>query len=338
VGGDTDTQHLLNRLTELGERIAHDPQSPLSWRYQLEQADTLLRLALRSRTEERDNFLHLAIDSYYSASLQSPGNEQAAHQLLAQLPTWISQVYPGHPLTTYAVLQEIHADYQMVLAQHGDQPALAQQHLRDRLMQFAQTYPKAPEAPKAVMDAGQVCEAMGKVAEARQCYHYLSEHFAGHALARKAGGALWRLGLEGEPLHLNLPPLFASEGTAPFDLSEMHGKLVVVHCWSSADTHAADDFELLKNVAYRYEPRGVEVIHVNMDAKAAQARGFLEARLTAGTHLYQPGGKEGAFAEHYGIETLPQIFLVGQDGCMIKHSIQATQIEAEINARLPRER
>ena len=45
------------------------------------------------------------------------------------------------------------------------------------------------EAPKAVLEAGETWEALNKLDDARHCYRYLAEAYAGQPVARKAGGA-----------------------------------------------------------------------------------------------------------------------------------------------------
>jgi len=77
---------------------------------------------------------------------------------------------------------------------------------------------------------------------------------------------------------------------------------------------------------------------VNMDAEPAEGRAFLSGRLTAGVHVYQPGGLDGAVAERYGLQKVPQAFLVNRDGTLLKHSLTASRLEAELADRLPRGR
>jgi hypothetical protein len=75
-----------------------------------------------------------------------------------------------------------------------------------------------------------------------------------------------------------------------------------------------------------------------MDADLNAARSFLAGRLTMGTHVYQRGGLDGLVAERYGIQTLPTLFLLGNDGSLIKQSLPAAGLEAEVSSRLPRGR
>jgi hypothetical protein len=75
-----------------------------------------------------------------------------------------------------------------------------------------------------------------------------------------------------------------------------------------------------------------------MDAEAAEGRAFLAGRLTAGVHLYQSGGLDGAVAERYGIQELPQAFLVSRDGKLLKHSLSVERLETELTDQLPHRR
>ena len=331
---DREMKPLLDRLSELSRLISENAQSPQAWRYPLEQAEILLRLAARSQGEERDKLLRMAIDSYYSAAVLSPGDQPAAYERLQRLPEQIARALPGNPLAQYAMLQEIQADCTRVLEKNGGDRDKAQEHRGTRLMRFARENIQSPEAPGAILEAAQISESLGANEEACRCYRYLSENFPGHAAGRKAGGALWRLGKIDGPVRLEMPLLYAPSGDAPFDLAQLRGKLVVVYFWSSTDAHAAGDFLALKQLTDRYGSRGVEVVYVNMDDDPARGRAFLSGQLTAGVHLYQSGGLAGAAAERYGILELPHAFLVGKDGTLLGHSLPAAQLESHVNQHL----
>jgi len=332
---DQEYERLVKRMSALSDTIGRNPQDPQVYRWSLDQGETLLRLALRSKGDERENWLRMAVDCYHSAAVQSPVKQQNAYQLLAQLPAWIVQNVPGSPVASYAVYQEIQADFLRRLGESGDTSGKAQAHLCQRLVQFAQESPAVPEAPKALMEAGHTYEQMGKTDQARQCYRYVTEKYAGKPAGRNAGGALWRMGLDGEQVDLRLPSLYSAPGDGEvFDLIPMRGRLVVLHFWSASDPRAETNFETLKQLAYRSKRFSFSLVHVNMDADPAAAREFLKGKLTSGIHLHQSGGLSGPVAERYGIEKVPEIFLLGPDGKLVKHSLTASKVEAEIEAHL----
>ncbi len=334
---DPELQRLLEKLSAMSDAIGRNSQSPNVWLTQMEQGGVLFQIAERSKPEEQANWLRMAVDSYYSAAVQSPTNEIGAVNQLGRLPGRIVAEFPRSALASYAALQMVEADYARAIARDGEHPEQAKALLHNGLLHFARAYPLAPEAAKAVQDAAEISEQLGQTANARCCYRYLADNFAGQPVARTAGGALRRLGLAGEPVRMELPLLYAAPiGDHTFDLKELRGKLVAVYFWSSATPEAGDDLQTLKDVASKYQDRGLELVYVNVDDDPVKARTFLDGRLTVGTHVFQRGGLDGPVAERYGIQTLPQMFLIGPDGNVIRQAMRASQLEAEVSGRLPR--
>jgi peroxiredoxin len=323
---------LLQRLTQLSQLIERNAQSPELWKYHLEQADVLLQLAGQSTEKERDGLLRMAVDASYSAAVLCPREQPVAVQRLRQLPQYLAQAFPGNPAMIYALLQGIQADCTLVLERSGGDHAKSEEYRCERLMQFAQLYPEAPEAIKSVQQAAKTRESLGQNEEACHCYRFLVEHFPNAPAARKAEGALWRLGSDHEPIQLQLPLLYVSGSSTQntFNLDELRGKIVLVYFWASTSTSALEDFQTIRQLTDRYGSRGLEVVYVNMDAESAQARAFLSGQLTAGVHCYQAGGLDSPLAERYGIQELPQAFLIGRDGSVLKHSLPASRLEAEL--------
>jgi thiol-disulfide isomerase/thioredoxin len=333
---EKELKPLLDRLGALSDLIGKNSQTPGAWRYHLEQSQILFNVAARSRPEERDSWLRMAIDSSYSAAVLSPANELTAAQSLAQLPGQISRAYPGTVFVSYAALQEVQADYMRELARDGEEPAKAQERHCQRLLRYAQEFPTSADAPKVVMEAAKMSEAQGKTDITSCCYRYLIDHFPGQPMARKAEGSLWRLGQAGEVVQFELPLLYSPDDrSAPaFDLKQTSGKLVIVYFWSSAQPECVDDFPILRQLSDRYQFDGLELVYVNLDTDPAKAREFLSGRLTAGIHVQDKGGLEGAVAERYGIQALPEAFLLAPNGTLIHHSLKASQLEPEIASRL----
>jgi hypothetical protein len=337
VPNEQQLRPLLDKLTELSQFIERNSQSPQVWQYHLEQAELLLRLAVQSQEKERDGVFRMAVDAFYSAALLCPREQPIAFERLRQLPSRLAQSYPGSSAILYAVLQEIQADCVLVLEQSGGDSVKSEKHRCERLLQFARQHPDVPEAAKAVLQAAQTAESLGDNEEAGRCYRYLVDHHPTDAAARKAVGALWRLGQDHQPMVLELPLLYASanNSNAVFNLDEMHGRLVVVYFWTSTSDRVSEEFQMLKQLTDRYAGRGLEIVYVNLNSEPAEGRAFLSGRLTAGVHVYQPGGMEGSIAERYGLQKVPQAFLVGTDGELLKHSLSASQLATELANRLP---
>ena len=72
----------------------------------------------------------------------------------------------------------------------------------------------------------------------------------------------------------------------------------------------------------------------NLDTTSEEATTFLKRSPFAAQHLYQPGGLEGKLATDYGIQVLPQVFLVGKDGKVVGKNLQISTVEEEIKKSL----
>jgi hypothetical protein len=337
AANEKEFKPLLDRLTELSERINKDAQSPDLWRHHLDQAQVMMKLAGLTAGKERNEWVKHAIDSCFSAAVCSPEKENTAHGWLKVMPRQITRAFPGCPAYSYAAREEIEADYVRITEKPTENPNKNKEYKRDRLMHFAREYPQGSEAPEAVQEAAQLCESMEKPEEARKCYRYLAEHFPNHTLGRKAVGTMWRMGAAGETVSLNLPLLFATGDPSAtyYDLRQSRGHVVVVYFWSSTTSQAEEDFLILKQITDRYQYRGLDVVYVNLDTNLEQAKSFLAGRLTSGTHVHQDDGLNSPLAERYGIQNLPQTFLIGRDGSLVRHSIPVSKLEAELASQMP---
>jgi TolA-binding protein len=339
-GPDRELQALLERVGQLGNLIAKDPQSAQSWRHQLAQGEVMLQIAARSKGKERDDWYRAAVDSHYSAAVDAPDSEPAAQQKMSELAAHIARAFPGGALYSYATMQEMQAEYVRLLARAGDNPSKAQVHLRNRLLHFAWDHPALPDAPRAVLQAAQICETLGKPDDARRCYRYVADRYSGQPAARKALGSLWRLGPVGQPVELRLPHLFAADSRGPqtFDLVELRGRLVYVYFWTSTAPRVAEDFAALKHLTDRCRGRDVEVVYVNLDSDQEKARVFLAGLLTAGVHVAQAGGLDSPIAEVHGLQNLPSGMRVGKVGRLLQLTLEASRVEAAVTDPLAQKR
>ena len=55
-----------------------------------------------------------------------------------------------------------------------------------------------------------------------------------------------------------------------------------------------------------------------------------------GRRVFERGGLASPITERYGIEKIPQAFLIGKDRVLIRDALQASQLEAEGSGLLER--
>ena len=299
--------------------------------HHLKRADLLEELVAKVKPEERDPWVRQVGDSLSTAASKAGKGDKTAMTRLSRLEQALAEKMPGSNLAAYVTFREMQADYSLKI---DDAPNFnkVQGEWLERLTKFVQAYPQAEDTPDALLQLGMVSEFLSKDVEAKNWYAKLKKDFPDKAQAQKAAGAVRRLELEGQPLKLAAPLL--NDANVAFDIDEQKGKIVVVYYWASWNTQSVGDFTKLKALLEANKGAGVDLVAINLDGKADEAKAYFGRQSPPGTHLYQTGGLEGKLATDYGIMVLPQVFLVGKDGKVVNRNVQVNALDEEIKKLL----
>ncbi len=322
---DPQLQKLLDELRVLDDAASKVPPAsganPAAVRYNLDRADLIGKIMAKDRPDQAEQWLRQQAESLSAASQNSPPTDMGPYQRLVQLKQQVEKDHPGSNLAAFVAFREIQAEY----ASKGT-AADAQTHYLTRLTGFVKAFPRSEDTPEAMMQLGMVGEFVNKEGEAKNWYDQLAKGFPTHPLAAKAQGAIRRLSLEGHPLELS----GAQATGGAFDISQLRGKYVAVYYWASWDQQFVGDFARLKLMADKYASQGFTVVCVNLDNGTPQTGGVP----VPGIQLVQQGGLDGPLATHYGIMTLPNLFLVGKDGKVLSRTVQVGTLEDELKKNL----
>jgi hypothetical protein len=278
------------------------------------------------KQEDRDSWVKQVADCYAAAAQSSPESDHSAHDRLVALRDKVVKEQPGTPVAGYLVYTEVMADYNVQIANPKKDGVTVQKELLEKLGKFVQDYPQADSVPDALEQLGMISELMGEDGKAKNWYETFVKTYATHPKANKLKGAKERLDLKGKELELVGPLL--NGGT--LDVRSLKGKVVVVYYWASWNQASGDDLAKLKGLQTTYAQKGMEVVCVNLDQTADDAKRFLAGKTAPVSHLFEPGGLSGKLGEQYGILVLPTMFLVGKDGKVINNVEQMTTIEESI--------
>lgn len=331
-----DPQELLERLGQIAKRLAQATDPAEMAACNLQQAELMGYLAGRTTGEEKLAWLRRMADCLIAAALDSPPQDRTALVRLARLEESISRHMPGTELAAYVTYQEMQARHTADLLLPGGDLARAQRQWQERLRRFVTTYPKAQDAPAALLELGQACEFLDQKEAARECYRQLAAQYPENLLAARAEGAYRRLDLEGKVLHLTLPLLRESTARrdAPFDLDQLRGKVVVVYFWASCHDQCRGEFQTLKELRDKYAAQGMELLCVNLDAGPEAAQALVQATAAPGIHVFQRGGLEGRVALRYGLMVVPSLLLVGPDGKVVAGKVDLGNVESAIQKQM----
>jgi thiol-disulfide isomerase/thioredoxin len=343
-GGIIMNKELEALYKELGD---HDKTAPGGnarpadlHRYHIKRADILERMIAQVakldpkdyKPEERDQWLKQVADCLGTAAQNSSDSDKSAYQRLVALRDKMIKDHVDSNLAGYVLYAEIMADYNARMNNpKGDDLPKVQKELLERLSKFVTDYPKADNAPEALMQLCMISELMNEEAQAKKWCEMFVKNYPTHPLLKKLEGVLARLDSNGKEMVLAGAPL---TGGSPFDIKSLKGKVIVVYYWASWNGQSAADLEKLKKLLGEYAAKGLEVVCVNLDDEQAKAKEFLQGKQAPATHLYEANGMSGKLGEQYGIMVLPTMFLVGKDGKVISHTVQMTTAEDEIKKAL----
>jgi cytochrome c biogenesis protein CcmG, thiol:disulfide interchange protein DsbE len=95
------------------------------------------------------------------------------------------------------------------------------------------------------------------------------------------------------------------------ELSSYKGKVVLVDFWASWCLPCKTSFPALDSLYREYQPRGLEVLAVNLDERRRDADGFLGNHPHRLTVLFDP---KGASPVAFGVKGMPSSFLIDKAG------------------------
>ena len=112
-------------------------------------------------------------------------------------------------------------------------------------------------------------------------------------------------------LGLSSTALAGEAHSAPLDLSQHQGKVVVLDFWASWCGPCRRSFPWLNEMHGKYAQDGLVVIGVNLDASPEDAADFLE-EIPAEFMIHFDTNV--SLATEYGVEAMPSSFVIGRDG------------------------
>jgi thiol-disulfide isomerase/thioredoxin len=105
-------------------------------------------------------------------------------------------------------------------------------------------------------------------------------------------------------------PLRSADGTA-VQLSVYKGKVLLVDFWASWCVPCKTSFPALDAIYREYQPRGLEVLAVNLDEERRNADTFLSAHPHRMTVLFDP---RGTAPVAFGVKGMPTSFVIDKTG------------------------
>jgi thiol-disulfide isomerase/thioredoxin len=320
---NSKTQELVTKLESIDAQLSKIEDPKESAPLHAQRADVIEALAASAAdAAERETWIRQLVDTM-SIAVQTGAYPDGAERM-EKIATSFAD--GDETLAAYADYAAINSQY--VVRQTPDAEfEKVQEWYLDALAGFVDRYPKTPEAAKAWLQLALVKEFDENETEALDYYKKVASGFPGTDEGFKADGAIRRLESVGQKIEL--------EGTTiegkPFRLSQLGGKPVVIHYWATWCEPCKQDMQLLRRLQAAYARTGLQLVGINVDGTKEQAEAFIAESRLPWTQLFEPGGLEGSsLANRLGVQTLPTILLIDADGKVVRHNIQAPELDAEL--------
>jgi thiol-disulfide isomerase/thioredoxin len=114
----------------------------------------------------------------------------------------------------------------------------------------------------------------------------------------------------GKPLDIRFTALDGRE----VDLAKLKGKVVLVDFWATDCGPCVAEMPEIKAVYEKFHEKGFEIVGISLDDKETVLRRFLRDKALTWPQHFDGKGWENRFALHYGVFSIPTMWLVDRSG------------------------
>ncbi len=328
----TDISPKMQKLLEELQKLDQNSPTPTDGanelaRYHAQRADLLKQLVELAKTdEERAQWIRQMVDGI-AASVQT-GAFPDGMKRLDEIESQVKKKSATSDLFAYVSYRKMLAKstVEMQSAKATERSSVQERWLKS-LSDFVEKFPNAEDTPDAVLQLAIADEFSGKASPARERYRTLVDKYADSNAGKRAVGALRRMDLEGKTFD------FSGKNLAGGDISgsQFKGKVLLVIFWSTWCRPCTEDLPQIRALLDKHRADGFEILGINLDTGPEPVAAYMKEQKMTWPQIHEPGGLESRPAVHYGIITLPTMFLVGKDGKVIS---RAASVE-DLKERLP---
>lgn len=115
-----------------------------------------------------------------------------------------------------------------------------------------------------------------------------------------------------------------------FDLAEKKGKVVLIDFWATWCRPCIEELPNIQDAYDAFHEKGLEVVSISLDESRQEINRFLKTHPHPWPQIYfDKEGQRGfssPLAKEYGIDSIPRIWLINQDGKLISNNLRGPEI------------
>lgn len=275
---------------------------------------------------EFDAAVHYLLDARLQLALQG---DDASIEALFDAAKVFYERKPTSAAALEAELTLVNLTHANAIRYGQAQPKWIQEFAKHAQLYAARFPDEQARSVKLLAAAARTCELSGLSDDARSCYTLLITKFKDTPEAQQAEGVVRRLQLKGKTLEFTGPTIDGGD----LNIASYKGKMVVIVFWATHAKPFIDQLPKLTATMKKYE-KYATVVGVNLDADEGAVEAFVEETKLTWPQIFSPNralrGWNSPLAVHYGINTLPTIWLVDPNGIVTDTSINAENLETRL--------
>lgn len=322
------TQGIITELEKIDRQISNMPFEPNSQNEQLtklnqRRADLLEKMFDATENDVDKETWARQLSDMLAIGAQTGTYPGAVERLALFTKKLESERLPGEAYANYQNITTIFLVNQLT---QDDFSNVLNQYVQ-QLEEFTRRYPQSEQASQALNQLAIQKEFNNEQEQAAELYRRIANQYPESTEAEIASGALKRIESIGKRIDLRGRTI----NGASFQLSSLRGNLIVLHYWATWCSPCLQDIKALQQIEARYRNRNVKIVGVNVDVSADKTKQFLIENPLSWPQLFEEGGLEGSgLSKALGIQTLPAMLLIDEDGKVISNNLQIDQLRSEL--------
>lgn len=215
--------------------------------------------------------------------------------------------------------------------------------------QLVENYPKATYFAPALLEMGLAYDRLGQHDKADAAYHQLVEHpkYGSRASAKTAKRllALEKEDRTGEiptrSSHRGRPDALVGKKAIDFNVKDLNGNdlsleqyrdnVILLDFWAVWCAPCIAEMPNVKQVYEKYKDENFQIIGISLDQSRDKLVGYLEKEGITWPQVFDGNGWENRVAQMYGINAIPQMYLIDGDGVIRKSDVRGPALEPAVH-------
>ena len=231
--------------------------------------------------------------------------------------------------------QRLRADFALLRHQLADTPAAQQsgEPFQQQVRQFVGRYQGTPVEARATAYGAALASAGGQGDSplAKELIQQLQTKYAADPDAQAVLRNLRTRPASGQAFKAELPRM---DGTTLKLPDDCQGKVVVIDFWATWCGPCVNAVPRMKEIYQKYHGQGLEIVGVSLDKDRAALETFIREKDMPWIHTFSGKGWDDPTATQYGVNSIPNIWVVGKDGNVAASSVSEGALEDVIQKAL----